>query len=239
MKIFGVEISQVDYEGLLLQVNNSIAARRGLKITYATAATLNKVYSNAELQKTFAQFDLIHPDGIGVFIASRILYGKNGVVQRMTGSDFYPLLRKKIIEENWRVFFLGDTHETINLLKSRKEKFVFDAVNGFDFDSEDVVNRITSLKPDLIIVGMGQPKQERWVLENKDYLQDKVVLCVGEGIKVFAGNKIRGPKLIRLLGFEWLIRMLYNPIKLWKRYLLGIPVFFVRIIILKIKSKRI
>jgi len=235
MKIFGVEISQVDYEGLLLQVNNSIAARRGLKITYATAATLNKVYSNAELQKIFGQFDLIHPDGIGVFLASRILYGKNGVVQRMTGSDFYPLLRKKIIEENWKVFFLGDTRETINLLKSRKEKFVSDAVNGFDFDSEDVINRITSLKPDIIIVGMGQPKQERWVLENKDYLQDKVVLCVGEGIKVFAGNKIRGPKLIRLLGFEWLIRMLYNPIKLWKRYLLGIPVFFVRIIILKLK----
>ena len=235
MKIFGVEISQVDYEGLLLQVNNSIAARRGLKITYATAATLNKVYSNAELQKIFGQFDLIHPDGIGVFLASRILYGKNGVVQRMTGSDFYPLLRKKIIEENWKVFFLGDTRETINLLKSRKEKFVSDAVNGFDFDSEDVINRITSLKPDIIIVGIGQPKQESWVLENKNYLQDKVVLCVGEGIKVFAGNKIRGPKLIRSLGFEWLIRMLYNPIKLWKRYLLGIPVFFVRIIILKLK----
>ena len=77
-------------------------------------------------------------------------------------------------------------------------------------------------------------------LRNKVKLHDdlkvKVVLAVGDGIKVIAGNRYRGPKVIRKMGMEWIIRLFSEPKRLWKRYLIGIPLFLYRIFKLKILS---
>ena len=238
-KIFDINIERINYSGLRDFISFSINNNKKKLITYVTAASLNIIYENPKLTNIYHKFDLIHPDGVGVFWASKFLFGKKGASEKITGSDFYPILEEEIIKNKWRIFFFGETDETLNKLLDKRElsEFIVGFQNGFDFQTERLIKRINSLAPDILIVGIGAPRQEKWIVENQDNLNVKVILSVGEGIKVFAGaDKVRGPEFIQKAGLEWLVRLVYNPRKFWRRYLIGIPLFIARIIILKLKK---
>jgi len=239
MKIFDVNITNINYEELKNKIYNSLSKNEQTLITYATADSLNKIYKDHSLIQTYAHFDIIHPDGIGVYFASRFLFGARGLKRRITGSDFYPILEEQICYNKWRIFFFGDTKQTLQKLKEKKiGKCLAGYQSGFNFVDEEVIEKINKVKPDILIIGLGVPKQEKWVEKNHSKINSKVILCVGEGIKVFAGNKKRGPIFLRSLGLEWFVRLLSNPKKFWKRYLIGIPLFLFRIIKLKFNSSQ-
>ncbi|MEJ2613977.1 MAG: WecB/TagA/CpsF family glycosyltransferase [Ignavibacteriaceae bacterium] len=109
--------------------------------------------------------------------------------------------------------------------------------DGYNIENEKLIEKINDLLPDILIVGLGCPKQEEWIVKFKDYLNVKIILAVGDGIKVFAGTKIRGSNLFRTSGLEWFIRLITNPSRYWKRYLLGIPLFIIRVIKFKLSVK--
>ena len=102
--------------------------------------------------------------------------------------------------------------------------------NGFAYENDKLLGMINKSKPDILVVGMGSPKQEEWIMNCKGNLDVKIIIAVGDGIKVFSGTKKRGPKVIQKLGLEWLVRLFFEPKRLWKRYLIGIPLFFIRLI---------
>jgi N-acetylglucosaminyldiphosphoundecaprenol N-acetyl-beta-D-mannosaminyltransferase len=230
MKINKLFLAVVNYSELYDKIEIALKNQNYLTITYANANTLNLVYESYETNKIFQEFDIIHPDGTGIYLASKILYGKNGFKKRFTGSDFYPFLITKLIKKNYSIFFLGDTINTLSKIKRNYPGLnILGYDEGFNFNNDILLERINSLKPDILIVGMGSPKQEKWIMENKSKTEVKVFLAVGDGIKVFAGTKIRGPVFVQKLGLEWLVRLSSNPKYFWKRYILGIPLFFYRI----------
>lgn len=236
-EIFGVHIAGINYSEMLDFVLSAIANKDKKLITYVTAASLNSVFKNPELRKVYSKFDLIHPDGIGVYLALRFLYRAKGAKEKITGSDFYPLLEKEIVRRNLKIFFFGDTKQTLRELRKRKiSKYIVGVQDGFYYDTNKTISEINSTEPDILFVGLSSPKQEIWVTENYLKLNANIIICVGEGIKVFAGTKKRGAGFIRKIGLEWLIRLIHNPKKFWKRYLIGIPLFIVRIIILKLQK---
>jgi len=206
-------------------------------ITYVNSNTLNLVFDNNKLLNIFNQFDLIHPDGMGVIIASQLLYGKKGLKKRITGSDFYPILNQVAIKNKWRVFFFGDKDTTLKkIVKINPRLIVTGWHNGYTYNDDEIVTEINNSKTDILIVGLGCPKQEKWIVENKDRLSVKVIIAVGDGIKVFAGIKKRGNRFMQTLGLEWVARLINNPMLYWKRYLIGIPLFLIRVIRLKYSS---
>ncbi len=238
-KIFDINIERINYSGLRDFISFSINNNKKKLITYVTAASLNTIYENPELKNVYHKFDLIHPDGVGVCWASKFLFGKKGATEKITGSDFYPILEKEIKKNKWRIFFFGETNTTLNKLHNKGElsEYIVGSQNGFNFQTERLIKRVNSLTPDILIVGIGAPRQEKWIVENQDDLNVNVILSVGEGIKVFASaDKVRGPKFIQKAGLEWFVRLIYNPRKFWRRYLIGIPLFIARIIILKLKK---
>ena len=91
----------MSYELFLEYISENILRKEKRVIGYANADTLNKIYEDDSLRKIYTSFDLIHPDGVGVYSASRFLYGENGLQERFTGSDFYPLLIERSIKNNW------------------------------------------------------------------------------------------------------------------------------------------
>lgn len=239
MKIFDISLTNISASSFIEIINSALLGNSQVKFTYATAATLNIVYKDQELVKIYRIFNLIHPDGIGVFIASKYLYGKNVLIKRFTGSDFYPILIKESIKRNWKYFILGDNDETLNLIPNvNPELQIVGTQNGFEYSNVDLIRKINTSVPDILILGLGCPNQEIWIYENFKKINAKVILAVGDGIKVFAGNKIRGPKIIQRIGLEWLIRLLTNFRKYWKRYLIGIPLFIFRVIKFKISLKK-
>jgi N-acetylglucosaminyldiphosphoundecaprenol N-acetyl-beta-D-mannosaminyltransferase len=231
INIFGLNVSITDYDLLLNKIGTSIEKNQKLSIAYANANILNISYQNPELKQILNSFDIVHPDGTGVLIASKLLYGKNGLRKKITGSDFYPLLIMEAVKNKWNIFFFGHDKKTLEKVKIHNPDLqITGTVNGFNFNTDELINKINLAGVQILIVGLGFPKQEKWIYENKNKLNCNVIIAVGDGIKVFSNTKIRGPVILRRMGFEWLIRLIFNPAKYWKRYLIGNPLFTLRII---------
>lgn len=231
INIWGLKIHNVDYNKLLEIFNSTIESGSMISVTYSNVNTLNLIFKNNQLLEKLNKFDIIHPDGIGVYLASRFLFTRFGLKRRITGSDFYPLLVKTSIDNNWKVFFFG--HDELTLKKIRLQNphlKIADSFQGYNFDENTLIKAINATKPEILVVGLGCPMQEEWILRNQINLNCNVLLSVGNGMQVFANTKIRGPKIVRLIGLEWLIRLLTNPSKYWRRYLIGNYLFLVRII---------
>ena len=93
-------------------------------------------------------------------------------------------------------------------------------------EDQEIVNKINQAKPDVLWVGLGLPKQERWIYQHKDKLNVPVIIGVGAAFKFLAGTKKRAPKFVGNLGFEWLWRLLTEPKVVWKRVFIDMPYFF-------------
>lgn len=239
IKIFGTEVADISYADFLNIFIKSISDKERKVIAYANAHTLNLIYTDEKVRKLYSEFDMIHPDGIGIFIASKILYGENGLSQRITGSDFYEILIPESIKRNWSYFFFGHDDDTLGKVKINHPGLMINGTSeGYNFNTEEVITKINDSKADILIIGLSAPKQEYWIRENRGRINASVILAVGEGIKVFAGMKIRGPKIARSAGLEWMFRFLSNPLKNFRKYIIGNNLFLYRMLKEKLNFKK-
>jgi len=235
--ILNVKISKLDYSTLLNKIKTSLHQQDQLTITGANVNFINIALADKESHKIFNKIDIIHPDGIGIFLAAKVLYNNKGFNKRFTGSDFYQVLINAAVKEKWSFFFFGDKDDTLKKIFSiRPDMKIAGYHNGFAYENDKLIDLINKSKPDLLIVGMGSPKQEDWIVNFKNSLDVKIIIAVGDGIKVFSGTKRRGPKIIRKFGLEWLVRLVFEPKRLWKRYLIGIPLFIFKVVQLRISK---
>lgn len=239
MQIISLVINNINYHELIAQIRESIEKKKKLFITGANAHIVNLTEDDFEFRKSLKNFDIIHPDGIGVFWASKFLYGKNGMTNRINGSDFYEHLISYCQQSNISIYFFGDKQSTLELINLKQPHLNIAGFNsGYNFNDKDVIEKINAAKPDILIVGLGSGKQEKWIALNGQKINVNIIIAVGDGIKVFAGTKKRGPKVFRQLGFEWLIRFFYEPKRLWKRYFIGNPLFILRVVRFKFLGKQ-
>lgn len=235
--IFGADIGNLTNKSFLDYISEGIRTEKKFTIGYANADTLNKIYEDKNLKSIFNSFDLIHPDGVGVYLASRILFGKNGLDSRLTGSDFYPLLINESISKNWSYFFFGHSNEILEEIKVQYPSLNITGTNeGYDFDTAKVIGKINKANPDIIVIGLSCPRQEKWIYQNKDKVKFRIILAAGDGIRIFANKKVRGPLIFRRIGLEWVIRLISDPFLNFRKYIIGVPLFIFRIIKSKLKS---
>jgi N-acetylglucosaminyldiphosphoundecaprenol N-acetyl-beta-D-mannosaminyltransferase len=230
-EVFGIKVANVSYSELSKYIKETIDHNKRRIITYVTAHSLNIIYKNCEVKEIFNKFNIIHPDGIGTFLAIRFLYGKKNIEKKITGSDFYPILIDAAIRYKWRIFFWGNEINVLERIQNQHEGLdICGYDEGYKISLSKIIQNINMSKADILIVGMGCPLQESWIIKVKDELDVKVILAVGDGIKIFANVRNRGTKLFRNIGLEWAFRLLSEPGRLWKRYIIGIPLFILRII---------
>jgi len=235
--INGIHINNAGYSGLLEQICGSISNGPQLAIAYANANSINLSFKYPELVKSLNSFDVIHPDGIGIRIAASILKSPLTLAGRFTGSDFYPLLAEEAIKNNFSLYFFGHDDITLGKISETYPNLKIAGTHeGYKFNDTEVIASIDKNPADILIIGLGSPKQETWVSLYRHKLNCKVIICVGEGIKVFAGCKKRGPRFLRSIGLEWLWRFLGNPVKYFGRYVIGNPLFLYRIISIKMRK---
>ncbi len=236
ININGILINTINYDELIFEIKRSIKDNKKIIINYVNANTINISYKDKHLAEYLAVSHINHPDGIGIKFASNILFGKSTLKNRFTGSDFYPLLINECRKNNYSLFFFGHDSDTLNSVNTQNAGLnISGTFSGFGFETDEVIQEIDKSKAEILIIGLGTPKQEQWVYENYLKINCNVILTVGEGIKVFAGTKRRGPEFLRKFGFEWFYRLIKNPLKYFNRYIIGNPLFIYRIIKLKMR----
>jgi len=236
-EILGIKINKVDFSSLLSIIKETLSGKERIKISYANANTANLAVKNSGFREHLNSFDIVHPDGIGIYIASKFLYKDNHFTCRFTGSDFYPVLAEEAIKNKWKLYFFGHSNDILEKIQSYyPAMYICGFAEGYNFNPVKIANQINNKNPDILIIGLGQPLQEELILFYNNDIKCKVIIAVGDGIKVFAGEKKRGPIFLQKIGLEWLSRFVQNPIKYFKRYIIGNPLFLYRIIIAKLSK---
>jgi exopolysaccharide biosynthesis WecB/TagA/CpsF family protein len=216
-----------DDERLLL---NELATINSPKIVgFVNSYAMNSVVKNTTFFNSLCAADILLRDGSGMAMLFTRLNIKKGL--NMNGTDFIPKLLEAY--RGRHVAFWGTQEpylsEAVSLAQSMYGVKVVSFHHGFDAE-QVYVDLAAEFKPDLIILGMGMPKQEKIAAMIRDKRIITLVIC-GGAIIDFMGNKIkRAPVWVRQLGFEWLYRLILEPKRLYKRYVLGNPAFIFRLL---------
>ncbi len=166
IEIFGIKINKLSDSDFLELIREAINDKLKITIGYANAHTLNSGYSDKSLADLLNSMDYVHPDGIGVLLASKKLFAESGLKNRLTGSDFYPLLIDECIKNNWSIFFFGHHSQTLEKIKQLHPLLkIAGTAEGYDFENNKVIEAINSSHPDILIIGLSFPLQEKLTAE--------------------------------------------------------------------------
>jgi N-acetylglucosaminyldiphosphoundecaprenol N-acetyl-beta-D-mannosaminyltransferase len=239
-RINDIYISDVSYENIIDSVRESISKKRRIIITYVNHYIYNLCRDNIILKDIINESVITHPDGIGIWFAGKLLGIRHA--KRFNWTDHSKKFLDYAAEKKWRIFFLGSDIEAlekiINMLSVSHPGLEIAGVHdGYsELNEKSLIELINNSNADILWVGMGSPKQEEWIYNYHEKLNVSMIQAVGGVFEYLAENRIRGPIFLQKLGFEWLFRLMTEPKRLWKRYALGIPLFFYRIIMLKLSS---
>jgi N-acetylglucosaminyldiphosphoundecaprenol N-acetyl-beta-D-mannosaminyltransferase len=239
LELFGIGFQGHDKESLLSLINSRIQRQQRTLILSGNVHAFNLAYEQPWLHNLFNQADFIRVDGAGVRLGARLL-GRM-LPPRMTWADFMWDLAAVSEINQYRIFFLGGRPGVAavaaeTLQQKHPYLQIIDCQHGYfnkmrqHPENETVLREIANGRPDILIVGMGMPLQEQWISDNWEQLNATVIMTAGAVYDYISGRLQRPAPIFTLTGFEWLGRLLLEPRRLWRRYLIGIPLFFWRIL---------
>lgn len=204
-----------------------------------------KLQNDKEFLEIYKNASLVLSDGMPILWAAKFL--GSPLKEKISGSDLFLKLCESAAENGYRLFFLGGRPGAalkaaeILKLKYPNIKIVgtYSPPFGFEKDENEnnkIVRMIKDAAPDILFVGLGAPKQEKWIYGHKDKYMVPISMGIGISFEFTAGIVKRAPLFMQKLGFEWFWRLMMEPKRLWKRYLVDDMKFFW--LVLKEKLKK-
>ncbi len=241
--ILGVSVHRLSMAGLIREVTQRVHSGAKSTVLYANVHVLNTAYRDTELRHILNQADLVYCDGAGVRLGARLL----GCLlpPRMTGADWIEPLCAACAAEGITLYLLGSrpgvAARAAEALQARYPGLrVAGSHHGYLADPAvcgAAIAAINAACPHILLVGMGTPIQEKWIAAHRLKLEAPVVWAVGALFDFVAGVQPRGPRWMLDNGLEWLYRLGSDPRRLWQRYVVGNPLFVLRVMRQKIKRR--
>lgn len=237
--VLGVGISRIGVEDLHEAILATVRQGERALFLNANVHCLNLAYRRPWLRALLNRAPIVFCDGSGVSLAARIL-GHPALV-RFTYADEMWRLAAFAEEHGLSLYFLGARPGVAEAAATRLRKRYpglriagvrhgyFDPSPGSP-ENEAVVRGINASRPDVLVVGLGMPLQEWWLWQNHGRLDARVSMNLGAVFDYVSGDLRRGPRLLVDNGFEWLARLLIEPGRLWRRYVVGNPIFLLRVV---------
>lgn len=205
----------------------------GTIVAFANANSLNLAHTDARVRGALREAIVLN-DGIGVDLASKLLFG-SPFPENLNGTDFTPYYLSNSRYRS-RIYLLGGRRgvaqrAAIHLKQMCPQHSVVGCCDGYFPRNEDtqVARAVRSRRADIILVAMGNPDQELWLHKNLSATGCRLGFAVGALFDFMADDAQRAPAWIQSARLEWMYRLLQEPRRLWRRYVLGSPVFLLRI----------
>ena len=208
-----------------------------------------QLQKDTDFQNAYADADLILADGMPLVWLSRIGPSGHRLTERVTGSDLFWELGEASAQTGLRLFFLGGADGAADgAAEAVRKRFPGANIVGtycppratFETDGEQakIHDIVRAARPDVLLVALGAPKQEKWIMHNKALLQVPVCVGVGGSFEMASGIIKRAPRWMQKSGLEWSYRLTQEPTRLWRRYFLrDMPVLF-RLAAQQVKHRR-
>jgi len=183
--------------------------------------------------KILNEADLVVPDGIGIVIGSKIL--KNKLKERVAGYDMVQNFLGKIKNDNYNIYFVGAApgvaqQAAINMEKLHKGINICGVRDGYFKEDEisEIISDINKKQTDILLVGLGAPRQEKFIYKYRNELNTKVNIGVGGSFDGMSGKAKRAPVIFQKLGLEWFYRLIAQPTRLIR--MLQLPLYLIKVI---------
>lgn len=240
INFLGIKIGALTLSEIVEEILDYAISGKTKFITYLNTHCVNLALSDEEYKNILNKSDLVYAGGQGVVWASGFLGA--ALPERLNILDFFDMLIALLRENNISLYLLGGTEAVVHKAAAKlryKGINVAGAHNGFFTPQEEraIIDEINHLRPHILIVGMGVPKQEKWIYSHLTELDVNLCWAVGAAFDWLSGQRKRAPRWMIESGLEWLHRLSQQPKRLWKRYLLGNLIFAYRVI--KYRFKRI
>lgn len=239
INICDVEIDNVSMEEAVGKIESLVDRREPSYVVTPNLDHIVKLQKDEEFKQIYAGATLVLADGMPVLWGARFL--KTPLKEKISGSDLFPRLCSVAADKGYRLFLLGGrpgaAHKASEVLSCRYPNIQIVGIHsppyGFEKDIKQVQNIIKLIKdskPDILFVGLGAPKQERWIYKHHKELDVPVSLGIGVTFEFISGIVKRAPLWMQKAGFEWLWRLIKEPRRLWKRYLIDDMKFFLLVL---------
>jgi N-acetylglucosaminyldiphosphoundecaprenol N-acetyl-beta-D-mannosaminyltransferase len=229
IELFGLSFTAVTLaRAVELLILDAASRARGLVIT-PNVDHIVLISESDRLKRIYQGARWLFADGMPIVWLSRVCH-RSGLPERVTGSDLFVRLCARAADSGLRVFLLGGAPGVAQTAASRLMAAhpglmvagAYSPPIGFDEDAAEtrrIIEICNAAHPDILFLGLGTPKQERWAAANLEALDAGPVLCVGGSFDFVAGTTIRAPRMLQSVGLEWFWRLAHEPRRLWKRYL--------------------
>jgi N-acetylglucosaminyldiphosphoundecaprenol N-acetyl-beta-D-mannosaminyltransferase len=247
IELLGVEVDALCADQFRALVQAAVARRKPCIIGNHNLHSVYLFHRDQRMRMFYALATRVLIDGMPLVFLGRLLGKPLRSVHRLASVDWiYPLVAE-CARQGWRVFFLGSkpgvSERAQQELVSMFPGLTMEGAHGYfsvDADGPDnrqIIERINRFRPQVLLVGMGMPRQEHWILDNWRQIQADVVLSVGACMDFVAGTLPMAPRWMGRCGLEWTWRLASEPRRLWRRYLVE-PWFIARLLVRDLRRPR-
>jgi exopolysaccharide biosynthesis WecB/TagA/CpsF family protein len=241
--LLGVPIVHATQTEALAEILRLAESGEPTMLAFANAHTLELSARDEELRRALQDSAMVLNDGLGISLAA-MMSQRGAFPENLNGTDLSPKLLKIAVEKRWRLFLLGAAP---GVAEKAAKIFIahFPGIQiagthcGFfeDHEAELIARTIREAGTDVLLAGMGNPKQEKFLARHLAQTRVKLGAGVGAFLDFSAGVFPRAPAWMQRLRIEWLFRLTLEPKRLWRRYLLGGPVFLGRVAWDKVRNR--
>ena len=229
MNFLNIEVDNLTMNEAIDRAEELIIKKKPSYVVTPNVDHIVKLEDDKEFQDVYKNADLILTDGMPLIWISKIK-GKP-IKEKISGSDFFPKLCERAAQKGYSIFLLGAAegvaakaaknlnkkYEGLNIVGTYSPSYGFEKK---DDEIEEIIEMINEIKPDILAVGLGAPKQEKFLYKYRYELNVPISLAIGASIDFEAGNINRAPKWMQNCGLEWFYRLCKEPKRMFKRYII-------------------
>ncbi|WP_337884194.1 WecB/TagA/CpsF family glycosyltransferase [Fischerella thermalis] len=235
INICGVEIDQLCFNEVVEKIVEHVLVGKEPKyVVTPNAQHIVLLQNNARFREYYRQAFLVVPDGVSLLWAAKFL--QSSLKGRVNGTDLFEKLCAIAAQKQLKIFLLGGrpgaSVKAKEVLEKRHPNLqivgTYCPPYGFESQLEELAiinSKIREAKPDILFVGLGSPKQEYWIYDNYKTLNVPISIGIGVSFELVSSMVKRAPLWMQKSGLEWFFRLLVEPQRLWKRYIIGNPLF--------------
>ncbi|MBS7527007.1 WecB/TagA/CpsF family glycosyltransferase [Fusibacter paucivorans] len=239
VKILGVKFDKLDFDDAYQRFTTFMMQDETKMIFTPNSELVMMAQDDDAFRQILNEGDLTVPDGIGIILASRIHHLE--LTERIPGIDLMAKMLAYANRSNKSIFLFGAkpgvAEKAAQKIAEQYGNIKIVGVQDGYYDERDelrILDKINEVKPDILFVALGAPKQEKWIYKYRKLLNVKVAMGVGGSIDVWAGTAKRAPRIFQKMGLEWFYRLIKEPTRIGRMMIL--PKFLIKVIFTKAQA---
>ncbi|GLC29713.1 WecB/TagA/CpsF family glycosyltransferase [Clostridium omnivorum] len=229
MNFLNTAVDNITMDQAISAIDNLILIRENSYIVTPNVDHIVRIESDTEFREIYDNASLVLTDGQPLIWISKLL--KTPIVEKVSGSDLFPKVCELAALKGYTMYFLGAAEGVADIAAAKLKKIypglkvveTYSPSFGFEKDAleaERIIKKVIDAQPDILVLALGTPKQEKFYYKYRTQFNVPLVLAVGASIDFVAGNIKRAPKWVSSYGFEWLYRLCKEPRRLFRRYII-------------------